>query len=302
MRTAAKGSESGPVESISITDDLERDLENVSRVDLRAMCERLRDDIRRRTLALASAMHELRTPLAILDGYLEILNSGKAGALNDRQQAILQDMKANEKRLKGFISEFLTFAALETRTVTTNLQVGDLNATLYEVCTTWMPRLQKKKIQLHFSAEEELEPFAFDSLKVQHVISNLLHNAVKFTPDNGNIWVAIEKIAWERRLRANPTKVEKRRHSAKLPKAARVTVSDSGPGIDPEFHTEIFHDFRKLKTGDKDDGSMGLGLSIARRLVNAHGGKIWVESNPGAGSRFIFILPLSQMASSPSSN
>ena len=302
MKTAPKSSDPGSLESISITDDLERDLENVSREELRAMCERLRDDIRRRTLALASAMHELRTPLAILDGYPEILNSGKAGDLNDRQQAILQDMKANEKRLKGFISEFLTFAALETRTVTTNLQVGDLNATLYEVCTTWMPRLQKKKIQLHFSPEEALEPFAFDNLKVQHVMSNLLHNAVKFTPDNGNIWVAIEKIAWERRLRANPTKVEKRQHTAKLPKAARVTVSDSGPGIDPEFHTEIFNDFRKLKTGDKDDGSMGLGLSIARRLVSAHGGKIWVESNPGAGSRFIFILPLPQVASSTSSN
>ena len=293
MKTA-KGIESEAVQPISITDDLGRDLQDVSREELRAMCERLRDDIRRRTLALASAMHELRTPLAILDGYLEILNSGKAGTLNDRQQAILQDMKSNEKRLKSFISEFLTFAALETRTVTTNLQVADLNATLYEVCTTWMPRLQKKKIQLHFSPEEALEPFAFDSLKVQHVISNLLHNAVKFTPEGGNVWVAIEKIAWERRLRANPTKVEKRRQSAKLPKAARVTVSDSGPGIDPEFHIEIFNDFRKLSTGTKDDGSMGLGLSIARRLVNAHGGKIWVESNPGAGSRFIFILPITQ--------
>jgi len=293
MKTA-KGIESEAVQPISITDDLGRDLQDVSREELRAMCERLRDDIRRRTLALASAMHELRTPLAILDGYLEILNSGKAGALNDRQQAILQDMKANEKRLKSFISEFLTFAALETRSVTTNLLVADLNATLYEVCTTWMPRLQKKKIQLHFSPEEALEPFAFDSLKVQHVISNLLHNAVKFTPEGGNVWVAIEKIAWERRLRANPTKVEKRRQSVKLPKAARVTVSDSGPGIDPEFHIEIFNDFRKLSTGTKDDGSMGLGLSIARRLVNAHGGKIWVESNPGAGSRFIFILPITQ--------
>jgi signal transduction histidine kinase len=296
MKSATKGPDSGAVEPISITDDLERDLENVGRDELRAMCERLRDDIRRRTIALASAMHELRTPLAILDGYLEILNSGKAGDLNDRQQAIIQDMKANEKRLKSFISEFLTFAALETRAVTTNLQAGDLNATLYEVCTTWMPRLQKKKIQLHFSPEEALEPFAFDSLKVQHVLSNLVHNAVKFTPEGGNIWVAIEKIAWERRLRANPTKVEKRRQSAKLPKAARVTVSDSGSGIDPEFHIEIFNDFRKLTTGAKDDGSMGLGLSIARRLVNAHGGKIWVESNPGAGSRFIFILPLAQVS------
>jgi signal transduction histidine kinase len=277
---------------ITVGDDMERDLTPLGADELRAVAERLRDELRRRTIALASAMHELRTPLAILDGYLELIHSGKPGPLTERQRSIVEDMRANEKRLKSFIGEFLTFSALETKNLAMKLEVGDLNASLYEVCHMWMPRMQKKRIALHFSPEEALLPFSFDNLKVQHVLSNLLHNAMKFSPEGGSVWVAVEKVAWERRLRTNPMKVEKRRQLSKLPKAARVTVSDTGPGIEPEFHIEIFNDFRKLSSPHNAEDSMGLGLSIARRLVTAHDGKIWVESNPGAGSRFIFLLPI----------
>jgi signal transduction histidine kinase len=284
------------VRPITLTDDMERDLAPLSADELRAVCERLKDEIRRRTVALASAMHELRTPLAILDGYLELLHSEKAGSLTEKQRAIIDDMRANEKRLKSFISDFLTFTALETKSLALNLQTHDLNATVREVCEMWSGRLQKKQIAFHFSAEEVLEPFAFDNLKIQHVLSNLVHNAYKFTPEGGTVWVAIEKVSWERRLRSKPTKVEKRRETSRLPKAARVTVSDTGPGIEPEFHIEIFNDFRKLSSPKNAEDSMGLGLSIARRLVAAHDGKIWVESNPGSGSRFIFMLPIRQVA------
>jgi signal transduction histidine kinase len=286
---------------ITISDDMERNLENLSADELRAVTERLRDEIRRRTVALASAMHELRTPLAVLDGYLELLHSERPGPLSEKQRAIIDDMMANEKRLKSFISDFLTFTAIETKNLQLNLQRNDLNASVYEVCSMWMPRMQKKRIAMHYSPEEGLEPFAFDNLKIQHVLSNLIHNAFKFTPEGGSVWVAVEKVAWERRLRSNPTKVEKRRELSKLPKAARVTVSDTGPGIEPEFHIEIFNDFRKLSSPNNAHDSMGLGLSIARRLVAAHEGKIWVESNPGSGSRFIFLLPIKEIPTEPHS-
>lgn len=292
----AKAPDTSGIRPITISDDMERNLENLSADELRAVTERLRDEIRRRTVALASAMHELRTPLAVLDGYLEILRSERPGALTDKQKVIIEDMMANEKRLKSFIADFLTFTAIETKNLQLNLQMNDLNASMYEVCSMWMPRMQKKRIALHYSPEEDLEPFAFDNLKIQHVLSNLIHNAFKFTPEGGSVWVAVEKVAWERRLRTNPTKVEKRRELSKLPKAARVTVSDTGPGIEPEFHIEIFNDFRKLSSPNNADDSMGLGLSIARRLVAAHEGKIWVESNPGSGSRFIFLLPIKEAA------
>jgi signal transduction histidine kinase len=269
----AKAPDASGIRPITISDDMERNLENLSADELRAVTERLRDEIRRRTVALASAMHELRTPLAVLDGYLELLHSERPGPLSEKQRAIIDDMMANEKRLKSFISDFLTFTAIET----------------------------KKRIAMHYSPEEGLEPFAFDNLKIQHVLSNLIHNAFKFTPEGGSVWVAVEKVAWERRLRSNPTKVEKRRELSKLPKAARVTVSDTGPGIEPEFHIEIFNDFRKLSSPNNAHDSMGLGLSIARRLVAAHEGKIWVESNPGSGSRFIFLLPIKEIPTEPHS-
>jgi signal transduction histidine kinase len=276
----------------SISEDLECDLDALDVDQIRGVCERLREESRRRTVALASAVHELRTPLAVMEGYMELLYSGKAGSLNEKQQHILEDMKANEKRLKSFIADFLTFSAIETKNINMHFEVSDLNNCLAEVCALWMPRFQQKGVALYFSPEQDLQPFAFDHLKLQHVVSNLIHNAWKFTPTRGTVWVSAEKYYWERRLREEPTSMEKRRiETRKLPRAARVIVSDTGPGIEPEFHQEIFNDFRKLSRGNAHD-SMGLGLSIARRLVNAHGGKIWVESKHGSGSKFLFLIPI----------
>ncbi|MCU1305770.1 MAG: signal transduction histidine kinase [Acidobacteriaceae bacterium] len=292
-KTAPRQPEEIPAETTpSITEDLECDLDALGVDDIRGVCERLREESRRRTVALASAVHELRTPLAVMEGYMELLFSGKTGSLNEKQKHILEDMKANEKRLKSFIADFLTFAAIETKNLNMNFEVGDLNSCLSEVCSLWMPRFQQKGIALYFSPEQDLQHFPFDHLKLQHVVSNLIHNAWKFTPPRGTVWVAAEKYYWERRLREEPTNMEKRRlETRKLPRAARVIVSDTGPGIEPEFHQEIFNDFRKLSRGNASD-SMGLGLSIARRLVNAHGGKIWVESKPGSGSKFLFLIPI----------
>ncbi|MBI2682399.1 MAG: HAMP domain-containing histidine kinase [Acidobacteriales bacterium] len=278
---------------ITIAEDMECPLDGLPAEELRGICERLREELRRRTVALASAVHELRTPLAIMDGYIDLLWAGKAGDLSEKQRPIVDDMRANAKRLKSFISDFLTFTAIETRSMTMHLQSADLNGCVSETCGLWLPRFQRKGTTLYFSPEDELPPFPFDHLKVQHVVSNLLHNALKFTPEKGTVWVTVEKVAWERRLRTEPISVEKRRREIiKLPKAARVAVADTGPGVDPEFHLEIFQDFRKLATQDQSEQSMGLGLSIARRLVQAHGGKIWVESKPGEGAKFLFLLPI----------
>lgn len=277
---------------LTLADDMECDLESLSLEDVREVCERLREELRRRTVALAAAMHELRTPLAIMDGYIELLFNSRAGNLTERQTAIVEDMRGNAKRLKSFIADFLTFTAIETKNLSLNLEANDLNACIDEVCSLWMPRFQKRNLACYFSPAPDLDPFLFDNLKVQHVVSNLLHNALKFTPENGTVWVTAEKVAWERRLRTEPIPAERRkRENAKLPRAARVTVSDTGPGIDPEFHQEIFNDFRKLTGTQNAADSMGLGLSIARRLVNGHGGKIWVESSLGHGSKFLFLLP-----------
>jgi signal transduction histidine kinase len=254
--------------------------------------EQLRDRFLRTTNALASAAHDLKTPLAILNGYVEVLQSEKLGPLNDRQREVLRDMSSNGQRLQHFIQDFLAYTSMETGELRMQFEVSDLNASLSEVCRLWSNRFQERGLALYFLANEKLTAFPFDSPKMQRVISNLLENASKFTPAGGTVWLHAEPYMWERRtaVKAVGTR-ERRRQPSTSPNAVKVSVSDTGPGIPPEYHLEIFDDFFRLPGSESADG-MGLGLAIARRLVNAMGGKIWVESDPGSGCKFSFLVPL----------
>ena len=255
---------------------------------------RLEEENRRRTVALATAAHELKTPLSIMAGYMELLLTGKLGDLSERQRQVLTDMRENGVRLQQFIQDFLTYSALESGNVRLRFEVADLNATLQEVCSFWLQRFQDHHVALYFLPNDKLKPFAFDSFKMQHIVSNLLDNALKFTPPSGTVWLTAEPYHWERRS-GKPAHVanDRRKRAEWSTNAVRITVSDTGSGLAPEFHSEIFDDFYKGPQPDsshKPDG-MGLGLAIARRLVLAHGGKIWVESEPGQGSKFCFLVP-----------
>ena len=254
----------------------------------------LQERYRRCTNALASAAHDLKTPLAIVSGYIELLQSGKLGNLNERQREVLKDMQSNSARLQHFIQDFLTFSVLETGELKMKYELSDMNACLSEVCRFWSPRFQETGIALYYLANEKLQPFPFDYAKVQRVLSNLLENAVKYTPSGGTVWLHAEPHMWERRASAKPgLTVDRRRHSTGAPNSMKVSVSDTGPGIAPEYHLEVFDDFFRLPQTESQADGMGLGLAIARRLVQAFGGKIWVESEPGAGSKFSFLIPIS---------
>jgi signal transduction histidine kinase len=122
------------------------------------------------------------------------------------------------------------------------------------------------------------------------VISNLLENSFKFTPQSGTVWLHAEPHMWERRAAAVPSSSERRRQNVAHPNSVKVSVSDTGPGIPAEFHLEVFDDFFRLPGSESQEG-MGLGLAIARRLVQGMGGKIWVESESGAGCKFSFLVP-----------
>ncbi len=253
----------------------------------------LQEESHRRTVALGMAAHQLKTPLAIIAGYVDLLLTEKAGALNPRQRQILDESRYNCVRLQKFIEDFLSYSALETGKLTVKFEVGDLRACLSELYTYWLPSFQKKRVALYFPETKPLPPFPFDYDKVQHVVSNLLENALKFTPAGGTVWLTAEPYVWERRSRPQPgVKQERRRQNLPLPNSVRVNVSDTGPGVAPEYRQEIFDDFVKLSPSGEPPGGMGLGLAVARRLVLAHGGKIWVESEVRAGSTFCFLLPL----------
>ena len=252
----------------------------------------LRERYLRTTNALASAAHDLKTPLAILNGYVELLQSEKLGELNEKQREVLRDMRSNGERLQRYIQDFLSFSVLETGELRMKFETSNVNACLSEVCRLWSPRFQEKGLALYFLANEKVIEFPFDQPKVERIVSNLLENSFKFTPPSGTVWLHAEPYMWERRTTSNPAvSNERRRRPLSTPNSVKISVSDTGPGVPPEYHLEIFDDFFRLPSSDKTEG-MGLGLAIARRLVNGMGGKIWVESEPGAGCKFSFILPL----------
>ena len=262
--------------------------------------EQLRDRFRKTTNALASAAHDLKTPLSILNGYIELLQSQKLGPLNDRQRDVMADMFSSGQRLQHFIQDFLTFSVLETGEMKMQFIEGDMNVCLSEVCRIWSTRFQDRGLALYFLANDKLVPFAFDAPKIQRVISNLLENACKYTPQGGTVWLHAEPHMWERRTVAqSPASGDRRRKALGVPNAVKVSVSDTGPGIRPEFQLEIFDDFYRLPGTESTEG-MGLGLAIARRLLQAMSGKIWVESEPGAGSKFSFLIPLKPILGNPS--
>jgi signal transduction histidine kinase len=259
----------------------------------------LRERFTRTTNALASAAHDLKTPLAILNGYVELLQSEKLGSLNERQREVLRDMRSNGQRLQRYIQDFLSFSVLETGQLKMRFEPGNINACLSEVCRLWSPRFQERGLALYFLANEKVYEFLFDAPKVERVISNLLENASKFTPSGGTVWLHAEPYMWDRRSISKPPVVQERRRKSLIqPNSVKISVSDTGPGVPPEYHLEIFDDFFRLPTNEKSEG-MGLGLAIARRLVQGMGGKIWVESEAGAGCKFSFIVPMKPPTADP---
>ena len=250
----------------------------------------LRERLHRTTNALGSAAHDLKTPLSILNGYIELLQSEKLGPISERQREVLGDMRESGKRLQQFIQDFLTYSALETGGLRMKFDTANINDCLSGVCRIWSNRFQEKGIALYFLANDKLPIFPFDTPKLERVISNFLENSYKFTPQGGTVWLHAEPYMWERRAESMPSSSERRRQNLAHPNSVKVSVSDTGPGIPPEFHLEVFDDFFRLPGTENQEG-MGLGLAIARRLVQGMGGKIWVESDPGAGCKFSFLIP-----------
>src|SRR5215469_11114565 len=190
---------------------------------------------------------------------------------------------------------FLTFSALESGKYELSKELADVNDCLRDVLDDWAAPFEQRGTICRFLPDQTLPSFHFDSLKLQHIISNLLENALKFTPAGGCIVVKTEAHLWERRNPVQGTTFpQERRRRERVCKynSVKISVSDNGPGIPPEYHFEIFNEFLRVQP-EKTNG-MGLGLAIARRLVEAHDGKIWVESEVGRGSTFSVLLPITE--------
>ncbi len=252
---------------------------------------KLQEVNRQKTVFLASAAHELKTPLAVIKGYYDLLLTSSLGRLTEKQRDILEESKESCERLVRLVSMFLNYSALESGKLVLQLRENDLRDCLDELSKRWLEAFQRKGVRLEASFDPSIPNFRFDYQKVQQAAANLLDNALKHTPGGGSVTLRALPHFWERRVvEASPVQ-ERRRFRLPRPNSVEVSVADTGPGIAPEHHQEIFEDFVRV---DRNTTGMGLGLAIAKRLVQAHRGKIWVESEPAGGSRFTFLLPMDQ--------
>ncbi len=252
---------------------------------------KLQEVNRQKTVFLASAAHELKTPLAVIKGYYDLLLAGSLGRLTDKQRDILEESKDSCERLVRLISMFLNYSALESGKLVLQLRENDLRDCLDELSKRWSEAFQRKGVKLDASFDPSIPAFRFDYQKVQQVAANLLDNALKHTPAGGSVTLRAAPHFWERRVASMAPAEERRRFRLPRPNSVEVSVTDSGPGIAAEHHQEIFEDFVRV---DRNTSGMGLGLAIAKRLIQAHRGKIWVESESRAGSKFAFLLPMDQ--------
>jgi signal transduction histidine kinase len=252
---------------------------------------KLQEVNRQKTVFLASAAHELKTPLAVIKGYYDLLLTNSMGRLTDKQRDILEESKESCERLVRLVSMFLNYSALESGKLVLQLRENDLRDCLEELAKRWSEAFQRKGVKLDVAFDPSIPNFKFDYQKVQQAAANLLDNALKHTPTGGTVIFRAAPHFWERRVAEVAPIQERRRFRLPRPNSVEVHVADSGLGIPAEHHQEIFEDFVRV---DRNTTGMGLGLAIAKRLIQAHRGKIWVESEPVTGSRFTFLLPMDQ--------
>ncbi|MFH1650810.1 MAG: ATP-binding protein [Chloroflexota bacterium] len=224
---------------------------------------------------LANMSHELRTPLNVIIGFAELLLDEVPGRINGAQQQCLHDIRGSGRHLLDLINEILDLSKIESGKLELRMTRFSLQGLLDALSRTTKTMLSLKGQSFKVTVEPDLPDVNADKSKVRQVLINLLSNASRFTPDGGNLSVGV----------------------AREGKWARITVSDDGIGIPVPHQERIFEPFCQLndpRAGEK--GGTGLGLTIARQIVEKHGGRMRLESEEGKGSRFSFTLPLAEKA------
>ena len=250
--------------------------------------ERLKELDRLKSNFLATVSHELRTPLTSIIGYSEMLDTGIAGNINEEQREFVQTIHSKGEHLLALITNLLDLGKLEQGTVSLRLVDLDTAALFADVARTVAPQAHKKNVSVEVDVPADLPKLCGDPVRIRQVLFNLAENAVKFTPENGAVY-----------LRARATELEGGDEDgfgavlmATPRKAIELEVRDTGIGIAPPEQERVFDAFYQVDgSSTREHGGAGLGLSIAKRLVDAHGGSIRVESTPGTGTAFYVTLP-----------
>ncbi|MHB8735986.1 MAG: ATP-binding protein [Terriglobales bacterium] len=220
--------------------------------------------------------HELRTPLTSIKGALGLLVSGKLGALPPKGQRMLEVAASNTDRLVRLISDILDIERIESGKITLTLAPCDTALLMQQAAELMQVMADKAEVRLQ--VEPLAVPLVADADRLLQVLSNLLSNAIKFSPPHGTVWLRVAQVGWE----------------------LIFEVRDEGHGIPADKFELIFERFQQVDGSDaREKGGSGLGLPICRSLVRQHGGRIWVESEVGAGSSFFVALPCDVAATPP---
>jgi PAS domain S-box-containing protein len=228
---------------------------------------------RLKTEFLANMSHELRSPLHTIIGFAELLAEEMGGPLTEQQKRFLGHIHNDSLHLLDLINDLLDLNKIEAGRLELQRQTFDMAAVLEEALSSVRPRAAAKSIEIHMDVWIPVSVFA-DRLRFKQILHNLLSNAVKFTPDGGKVRV----------------------EGAARDGFAEISIADTGIGMAEDQHQAVFDKFYQVRAATKGgyEGT-GLGLAITKRLVEQHGGRIWLESAAGKGSCFTFTVPLGQV-------
>lgn len=253
-----------------LTDSLERRVQERTQA-LQSANERLKELDKLKSAFVSIVSHELRTPMTAIRGYVDNMLDGLAGSLTEKQAHYLHRVKFNADRLTHMIAELLDLSRIEAGRVELNISEVNLRALLADVVDEFQRPARERGVAIETHLDTCLPHVQGDRDKLHQVFTNLVGNAMKFTPSKGVITIEI---------------------ASEGPREVRFTVSDTGSGIPQDELPRIFEKFFRGGSVPPEARGAGLGLAIVRTLIELHGGRVWVESQVGVGSRFSLSLPV----------
>lgn len=274
-----------PLESAILYDELKKTNEKLEKL------EKLKSEF------ISIVSHELRTPLTSIKNSLDIMLSGRTGEITSVQNNFLSIAKRNVDRLSGIINDLLDLSKIEAGKMEYRFTALGVNEPIEFVKSTFEQLAEKKNISLCVRVETDLPQIYGDVNRIEQVLSNLVSNAIKFTPEKGEITVSAVKVSCDMLDPAlfykDASSQPSRCQSLIKGDYVKVSVKDTGIGIKQADIPKVFDKFQQIESSlSREVGGTGLGLPIAKQLIEAHRGEIWIESEFQKGTTFSFILPI----------
>jgi signal transduction histidine kinase len=255
---------------------------------LEAAFDRLKELDRLKSNFLATVSHELRTPLTSIIGYSEMLAGEIAGPLGDEQREFVDTIRKKGEHLLSLISNLLDVGRLEQGHLSLAREIVDARDVVEEVASTAAPSARKKGVRIVADIADDVPRLTGDPVRIRQILQNLVDNAIKFTPTQGTVTIGARAAELEP---GDGNGLGAVLMAAPRP-AIELFVRDTGVGIPTQHQARVFDAFFQVDSSStREHGGAGLGLSIVKRLVDAHEGQVRVESEPGQGATFYVTIP-----------